>query len=146
LVSQHLPSRKALNRNIVSKLDSINRIIEDLNNQDPGQIIVVEGSRDRDALLRLGVKTRIMTLRSFLRLASTDFLEKEGLTEIIVLTDFDRRGKFYSRVIKKICSGRAKVNTEYKYRLKKCLGNWIKDVEGIPSFLSNSFDLRLKRV
>lgn len=141
-----MPSKKTLNRKIVSKLHYISRIIEDLNTQDPGQLIVVEGSRDRDALLRLGVKTRIMTLRSFLRLASTDFLEREGLTEIIVLTDFDRRGKFYSRVIKKICSGRAKVNTEYKYRLKKCLGNWIKDVEGIPGFLSNNVDLEIKRV
>lgn len=139
-----MSSKKTLNRKIVSKLHYISRIIEDLNTQDPGQLIVVEGSRDRDALLRLGVKTRIMTLRDFLRLASTDFLEKEGLTEIIVLTDFDRRGKFYSRVIKKICSGRAKVNTEYKYRLKKCLGNWIKDVEGIPSFLSNNIDLEIK--
>ncbi|MEM3658107.1 MAG: hypothetical protein QXQ66_06785 [Candidatus Hadarchaeum sp.] len=141
-----MPSKKTLNRSIVSKLDSVSRIIEDLNIQEPGQLIVVEGSRDREALLKLGVRTRIMTLRRFMRIASTDLLEKEGLTEIIVLTDFDRRGKFYSRVIKKICSGRVKVNTEYKYKLKKSLGSWIKDVEGIPSFLSNNADSKLKRV
>ncbi|MBO3800094.1 MAG: toprim domain-containing protein [Candidatus Brockarchaeota archaeon] len=132
-----LPLKKTLSKNAVPKADSLTRIIEDLNTQDAGQLIVVEGSRDRDALLKLGVRTRIMTLRNFLRLAATDWLEKEGLTEIIVLTDFDRRGKFYSRVIKKICSGRAKVNTHYKYRLRKSLGNWIKDVEGIPGFVRN---------
>lgn len=132
-----MPLKKTLSKNAVPKADSLTRIIEDLNTQDAGQLIVVEGSRDRDALLKLGVRTRIMTLRNFLRLAATDWLEKEGLTEIIVLTDFDRRGKFYSRVIKKICSGRAKVNTHYKYRLRKSLGNWIKDVEGIPGFVRN---------
>ncbi len=132
-----MPSKKTVGKNAVPNVDLLSRIIEDLNTQDPGQLIVVEGYRDRDALLKLGVRTRIMTLRSFLRLAATDWLEKEGLAEIIVLTDFDRRGKFYSRVIKKICSGRARVNTQYKHRLRKSLGNWIKDVEGIPGFVRN---------
>lgn len=132
-----MPLKKTLSKNTVPKADLLSRIVEDLNTQDPGQLIVVEGSRDRDALLKLGVRTRIMTLRSFLKLAATDWLEKEGLTEIIILTDFDRRGKFYSRVIKKICSGRARVNTQYKYRLRKSLGNRIKDVEGIPGFVRN---------
>ncbi|MDW8033850.1 MAG: toprim domain-containing protein [Nitrososphaerota archaeon] len=135
-----MPSKKALSRSVTSRIDFISRIVDDLNAQGTGQLIVVEGFRDRDALLKLGVKTRIMTLRSFLRLACTDLLEKEGFTEIIVLTDFDRRGKFYSRVIKKICSGRVKVNTEYKHRLKRYLGSWIKDVEGIPGFFSNYID------
>ncbi|MEM1557496.1 MAG: toprim domain-containing protein [Thermoproteota archaeon] len=129
--------KKTISKNIISRIDSVSRIIEDLNTHDSGQLIVVEGSRDRDALLKLGVKTRIMTLRSFLRLASTDRLEKEGFTEIIVLTDFDRRGKFYSGVIRKMCSGRTRVNTMYKRMLKKSLGSWVKDVEGIPGFLKN---------
>lgn len=132
-----MPSKRALGKSIVPRIDYVSRIIEDLKAQNSEQLIVVEGSRDRDALLKLGVRTRIMTLRSFLRLASTNWLEKEGFTEIIVLTDFDRRGRFYSGVIRKICSGRARVNTRYKHALKKSLGNWVKDVEGIPGFLKN---------
>jgi hypothetical protein len=40
-------------------------------------------------------------------------------------------------MIKRICSGRVKVDTEYKGRLKQALGSWAKDVEGIPRFLRN---------
>jgi 5S rRNA maturation endonuclease (ribonuclease M5) len=116
----------------------VNRVIEELNTLDNGNpLIIVEGFKDKTALLKLGVETRIMTLRSFLRLASTDWLEKSNVTEVIVLTDFDRRGRFHSRMIKRICSGRVKVNTEYKGRLKQALGSWAKDVEGIPRFLRN---------
>ncbi|MEM2089198.1 MAG: toprim domain-containing protein [Thermoproteota archaeon] len=121
-----------------SRAESVNKIVEALNTRDTGNwLIIVEGSKDKAALLKLGVKTRIMPIRSFLRLASTDWLERSGVSEIIVLTDFDRRGRFHSRTIKRICSGRVKVNTEYKGRLKQALGNWVKDVEGIPSFLRN---------
>jgi len=135
----NLTAKKNSSIGRIQRIDYISRIIEDLNTQDPGHLIIVEGSRDKDALVKLGVRTRIMTVRSFLKIASTDRLEKEGLTEIIVLTDFDRRGKFYSRIIKKMCSGRVRVNTKYKQRLKKCLGNWVKDVEGIPGFLDSAF-------
>lgn len=122
----------------LSRAESVNRVVEALNTRDTGnRLIIVEGSKDKAALLKLGVKTRIMSLRSFLRLASTDWLERSSVSEIIVLTDFDRRGRFHSRTIKRICSGRVKVNTEYKGRLKQALGNWVKDVEGIPRFLRN---------
>jgi 2,5-diamino-6-(ribosylamino)-4(3H)-pyrimidinone 5'-phosphate reductase len=134
-------SKKTINRN-VARAYSIGRIVEDLNTQDGhGRIIIVEGLRDREALLKLGVRTKIMTLRSFLRLASTDWLERKGLTEIIILTDFDKKGKFYSRVIKRICAGRARVNTEYKRRLSESVGNRVKDVEGVFSFIKSNEDL-----
>jgi 5S rRNA maturation endonuclease (ribonuclease M5) len=120
------------------RAESAVRVIEELSTLDAGsQLIIVEGSKDKAALLKLGVKTKVMTLRSFLRLASTDWLERSEFSEVIVLTDFDRRGRFHSRTIKRICSGRVKVNTEYKGRLKQALGSWAKDVEGIPRFLRN---------
>ncbi|MGQ9479431.1 MAG: toprim domain-containing protein [Thermoproteota archaeon] len=114
--------------------EAIIRVMKELDSHD--RVIVVEGEKDRAALLKLGVKTEVITLRRFLKLASTDWLEKEGVSEIIVLTDFDRRGKFYTRVIRKICSGRVRVNMEYKGMLKWVLGNWAKDVESIPRLLS----------
>lgn len=126
---------KTGSRRDTASAETIGRIIQDLNLGDAGQLIVVEGVKDRQALVKLGVKAKIMTLRSFIRLASTDWLEKEKLSEIVVLTDFDRRGRSHSVKIRKICSGRVRVNTEYKYRLKQALGGSAKEVEGIPSFI-----------
>lgn len=127
--------RKASSTRRPVSIESVNRIIQDLNLGDIKQLIVVEGPKDREALIKLGVKTRIMTLRSFMRLASTDWLEKGKFSEVVVLTDFDRRGRSHSVKIRKICSGRVKVNTEYKVRLRQALGGSAKEVEGIPSFI-----------
>ncbi len=128
---------KTGSRRDTASAETIGRIIQELNLGDAGLLIVVEGVKDRQALVKLGVKAKIMTLRSFIRLASTDWLEKEKLSEIVVLTDFDRRGRSHSVKIRKICSGRVRVNTEYKYRLKQALGGSAKDVEGIPSFITS---------
>ncbi|MEM2600112.1 MAG: toprim domain-containing protein [Thermoproteota archaeon] len=128
------PSRTGIRHNTASA-ESVSRIIQELSLGDTGQLIVVEGTKDRQALVKLGVKARIMTLRSFIRLAATDWLEKEKLSEIVVLTDFDRRGRSHSVKIRKICSGRVRVNTEYKYRLKRALGSSAKEVEAIPRFI-----------
>lgn len=132
--------RKTVSTRFSAIAESVNKIIGELSIQDGNRLIIVEGHKDRVALIKLGVKTRIMTLRDFLRLASTDWIEKNNLVEVIVLTDFDKKGCFYSRMIRKICSGRVRVNTEYKGRLKQALGSWVKDVEGIPGFWENSLD------
>ena len=127
--------RKNTSRRNAVLVESLSRIMHELSLGGLRQLIVVEGTKDKEALLKLGVKARIMTLRSFIRLATTDWLEKEGFSEVVVLTDFDRRGRSHSVKIRKICSGRVRVNTEYKVRLKQALGGCAKEVEGIPSFV-----------
>ncbi len=127
--------RKTSSKHRSVLVESLSRLIQDLNLSDVNQLIVVEGNKDREALLKLGVKTRIMTLRGFMRLASTDWLEKGEFSEVVVLTDFDRRGRSHSVKIRKICSGRVKVNTDYKVRLRQALGSCVKEVEGIPRFI-----------
>jgi len=127
--------RKNTNRRNAASVESVSRIIHELSLGGLRQLIVVEGAKDKEALLKLGVEARIMTLRSFIRLATTDWLEKEGFSEVVVLTDFDRGGRSHSVRIRKICSGRVRVNTEYKVRLKQALGGCAKEVEGIPSFI-----------
>jgi 5S rRNA maturation endonuclease (ribonuclease M5) len=129
--------RKNTNRRNAASVESVNRIIQELSLGDLKQLIVVEGAKDKEALLKLGVKAKIMTLRSFIRLAATDWLERERFSEVVVLTDFDRRGRSHSVRIRKICSGRVRVNTEYKVRLKQALGGCAKEVEGIPSFIKS---------
>ncbi|MCX8183875.1 MAG: toprim domain-containing protein [Crenarchaeota archaeon] len=129
--------RKTGSRRDTASAESVGRIIQELNLGDAGRLIVVEGTKDRQALVKLGVKARIMTLRGFIRLAATDWLEKKKFSEIVILTDFDRMGRSHSVKIRKICSGRVRVNTEYKYRLKQALGGSAKEVEGIPSFIRN---------
>lgn len=136
------PSKTGIRRNTASA-ESVSRILQELSLGDTGQLIVVEGAKDRQALVKLGVKARIMTLRSFIRLAATDWLEKEKLSEIVVLTDFDRRGRSHSVKIRKICSGRVRVNTEYKYRLKRALGSSAKEVEAIPRFIRSETEQKV---
>lgn len=60
-----------------------------------GQWILVEGQRDRKALVELGMKN-ILTISGNLG-KSCDFLERSGVQKAYVLSDLDRRGSELAR-------------------------------------------------
>ena len=60
-----------------------------------GNLVVVEGKKDEAALRVLGVSGRVLTVKtggkSFLEAMSE--IEELGFREVVLLLDFDRRGK-----------------------------------------------------
>lgn len=89
---------------------------------------IVEGKRDKEALNELGIKN-IETLkqRPLRKIAS----ETKG-KEVVLLTDFDRRGKeIASKLIKLFRARGVKTALNYKKKLGRLKG--ISEIEEIPA-------------
>jgi 5S rRNA maturation endonuclease (ribonuclease M5) len=103
-----------------------------------GCLIVVEGKKDYRALRQLGINGKIITAKtsrkSFLDLTSE--IERQPYLRVILLLDFDRRGKeLTKRLIQHLETVRIKTNTTYWRELKGLVGRDVKDIEGIPTYL-----------
>jgi 5S rRNA maturation endonuclease (ribonuclease M5) len=103
-----------------------------------GSVIVVEGQKDKIALQELGVKGKIITAKTSRKsfLDATAEIEKHAHSQIILLLDFDRRGKELTKhLTKHMETLRIKTNTTYTKDLQALLGHDVKDIEGLPTYL-----------
>jgi len=95
--------------------------------------IVVEGEKDISALKKLGVNGVIISINSGLSLTDfCDFLARD-YKDIIILTDWDRRGGFLCHTIRKNLEGRVSCNLYYRQVFAK--NSMIRTVEGLPSWI-----------
>ena len=95
--------------------------------------VIVEGDKDINALKKLGLKGIITSCNKGVPLI--DFCDKiaEGFTEIIILTDWDRKGGFLCHTIEKYLEGRVKCNLHYREIFAK--NTIVKTIEGLPSWI-----------
>lgn len=98
--------------------------------------IVVEGDKDVYSLRKLGVKGEIITVNSGLSII--DFCDKiaENYKEIILLTDWDRKGGFICHTIERNLEGRVKCNLYYRELFAK--KSMSKTVEGLYSWFKST--------
>jgi len=104
--------------------------LKDLNESIP---IVVEGEKDVEALRILGIKGEILTLHSGMKIANFCDFSAIRYKEIILLTDWDKKGWKLTKAIERNLSGRTKCITEFRLIFAKHMG--VKNTEGIPSYL-----------
>ena len=103
-----------------------------------GTIIVVEGKKDVEALHASGVTGTILTVKtggkSFLNAVSE--IEKLDAPEVILLLDFDRRGREGTKCLKQSLE-RAKIkpNTKLWRTLSALAGKEIQCIESLTSYL-----------
>lgn len=103
-----------------------------------GKPIVVEGKKDAFALKELGVNGAVVTVKtggkSFLE-ASAE-IERLGVGAVILLLDFDRRGKEGTARLKRDLE-RAKVraDTIFWRELQALVGREIHCIESLPAWL-----------
>ncbi|MFQ6080050.1 MAG: toprim domain-containing protein [Candidatus Bathyarchaeia archaeon] len=100
--------------------------------------IIVEGKRDVNALHALDVKGDIISAktsgRRFLDVLSE--VGRRGKREAILLMDFDRRGKEWTkRLAKHLEEMRIKPNLFFWKRLQGLVGRDVKDVEGLATYM-----------
>lgn len=120
-------------------MDKIQQLLEKLvADSAKGCLIVVEGRKDVQALQQLGVKGKIITAKtsrkSFLDITAE--IEKQPCPQLILLLDFDRRGKeLTKRLTQHLETVRIKTNTNYWKELQAFVGHDVKDIEGIPTYL-----------
>ncbi len=103
-----------------------------------GTPIVVEGKKDLETLRTLGVHGLIVTAKTGgkSRLDLLTEIEKIGYREVILLLDFDRRGKEWTAILRQnLEKARIKVNVTYRKALLRSAGKELKDIEGLAAYL-----------
>lgn len=110
-----------------------------LEKSQEGAVIVVEGLKDVNALRSLGMKGEIFcvkTRRTPLYDVFHELLEKK--TELIILTDFDRRGTQLAGKMTHYLEHHGKApNLTFWLKLKGLLSGDVKDVEGLAAYIEN---------
>jgi 5S rRNA maturation endonuclease (ribonuclease M5) len=116
-------------------LDEVRDIIARVRSFNERIPILVEGEKDVAALRRLGITGIILTVHAGRPLV--DVCDRIAATyeEIIILTDWDKKGGRLSRAIEKNLSGRTRCITEFRGQLAK--NSMVKDIEGLPSYLDS---------
>ncbi len=104
-----------------------------------GKLIVVEGKKDAQALRELGVNNVILTVKtggkSFLQAIFE--IQQLGTREVILLLDFDRRGKEgTARLKQNLELAKIKANTRFWHDLQSLAGHEIQCIESLPSYLT----------
>jgi 5S rRNA maturation endonuclease (ribonuclease M5) len=121
------------------RLERIHKLLERLEKQSAkGTPIVVEGRNDTQALHRLGITGDIILAKtsgkSFFDVLSE--IEKKDRREVILLFDFDRRGKEWTRRLASCLEGmKITPNLLFWRMLLGLVGRDVKDIEGLATYL-----------
>ena len=124
---------------IERKLEEINKLLEELRQiSSEGALVIVEGKRDIRSLRSLGVKGEILPVkasgRSFIDVLAE--MERRRVAEVILLMDFDRRGREWTtRLAKHLEEMRAKPNLTFWRRLLSLAGRDVKDIESLARYI-----------
>jgi len=98
----------------------------------------VEGKNDIEALRALGVEGKIISAKtggkSILDVVSE--VEKCAKKEVIMLLDFDRRGKEWTKRLKQnLENAKVKINLTFWSKLLKLVSTEVKDIEGLATYM-----------
>ena len=125
----------------IERLESIDAIILELRTlSDSGAIIVVEGRRDVDSLRSLGINGDIRLACQKPLLEFTENLSKSG-KEIVLLTDWDKRGGITARkIINHLLTYGIMPNTDFRSRIGSLVKKRIKDIESLNKYVNKLRD------
>ncbi len=114
-------------------LEKLERAIEDLRERNKTIPIIVEGEKDVAALHSLDINGEILILHCGKDIAT--FCDDVALRykEVIVLTDWDRKGWSLSHRIEDNLRGRTKCIMDY--RIIFASNSMVKDMQSLPSFM-----------
>ena len=114
-------------------LEDLEKALSELRDENEIIPIVVEGDKDIDALRKLDLNGEIISVNTGKSL--TDFCDKiaSKYKEIIILTDWDRRGGYLCHTIRKNLEGRVNCNLHFREIFAK--NSMIRTIEGLPSWI-----------
>jgi len=116
-----------------ASLEELEKALEGLREENKTIPIIVEGEKDIKALRSLDIVGKIVRLN--IGISIPNFCDKiaSEYEEVILLTDWDRRGGFLCHNIYKNLEGRVKCNITYREMFAK--NAMIRTVEGLPSWI-----------
>jgi 2,5-diamino-6-(ribosylamino)-4(3H)-pyrimidinone 5'-phosphate reductase len=130
-----------LSTRLREKEEKILQILNELAEEsEKGTPIIVEGKKDVEALRALGVKGTVLSVKtggkSFLDIVTE--IEKMGASEVILLLDFDRRGKEgTNRLRQNLERVKIKSNVKFWHAVLALVGKEIQCVESLNTYLDN---------
>jgi len=128
-----------LSTHLEERLERILELLDKLAKESAKGIpIVVEGPSDVNALRSLSVAGRIISAKASGKtfIDVVDEVVSAGEGEIILLMDFDRRGREWTeRMAQHLQEMRIKPNVLFWKRLLKLAGRDVKDIEGLVTYL-----------
>jgi 5S rRNA maturation endonuclease (ribonuclease M5) len=128
-----------LSTNLEKRLEKILQLLNRLATESAkGTPIIVEGQKDINTLHKLGVKGDIIPAKSsgksFLDILSE--VEEKEKHEVILLMDFDRRGKEWtSRLAQRLEKMRINPNLHFWKQFLSLVRHDVKDIEGLATYL-----------
>lgn len=103
-----------------------------------GTPIIVEGKKDVESLTQIGVQGRIIPAKTGgkSRLDLVCNIEESGVKEVVLLFDFDRRGREWTGIVKRqLESARIKADLSFWAELRRFAGREVKDIEGLFAYM-----------
>jgi len=128
-----------LSTRLKEKEEQILQVLEQLAEENrSGKPIIVEGQKDAETLRELGINGQIIFAKtggkSLLDVVSE--IEVAGASEILMLLDFNRRGKELTERLKRhIEKAGVRANMYYWLKLSSLVGKEVKDVEGLAKYM-----------
>ncbi len=128
-----------MSTHLKEKEEKLLQILERLTKESAkGTPIIVEGKNDIKTLRALAVKGKIISAKtggkSFLDVISE--VEKSGAREVILLLDFDRRGKELTKRLKQgLEKAKIKPNLTFWIKISGLVGKEVKDIEGLATYM-----------
>lgn len=130
---------ETLSTSLKQREEKIQKVLESLTQESArGTPIIVEGRKDAETLRTLGITGKILTAKTGgkSRLDLISEVEKTGSAEVILLFDFDRRGKEWTAILRQNLE-KAKIRPEATFwrDLLRFAGRELKDIEGLATYL-----------
>ena len=115
-------------------------IVEELSYRvKKGTPILIEGKKDEEALNKLGIEGNIIKVSgSGLKLFEVAEKAIESSSEVIILTDFDKKGDLLAKKLSNdIQSLGSHPDLNIRKNIMKITRRYIKDIESLPKHLKN---------
>jgi len=121
------------------RLERIEQILECLSEETSrGALVIVEGRKDVETLRLIGIQGNIVTAKTGgkSRLDLLSQIEEDRVEEVILLFDFDRRGREWTETVKEhLERAGVKPNLTFWNDLLSLAGREVKDIEGLAAYL-----------
>jgi len=121
----------------IERLEELEEIILELKElAKAGAIIIVEGRKDVESLRFLGIYGEIKLASQQPLLDLTELLSGSG-KEIVILTDWDKKGSFIAKkIINHLLAYGIIPNTDIRSRLRSLSKKRIKDIESLNNYIN----------
>jgi len=128
-----------LSTHLKEKEEKIQQLLERLIEESArGTPIIVEGKKDVETLRALGVQGTIVSAKTGGK-SHLDVISEVEIArprEVILLLDFDRQGKEWSKILKeRLERARIRPNLKFWKELQGLVSKEVKDIEGLTSYI-----------